>query len=151
MFDLSLVQPLDVLDWFKKFGYLKDLFVKFGDVSHAELAINIFDAIIAIAVLFFQAIVRVVDFFLANQMARSDIATIHQENANEQDSQRIMCYVREALRLRPLVSLSSCLSTILINTSCSLLVSRTAVVPVPAYDVKLEDWVFVDIVKANVC
>jgi len=148
-----LIQPLDVLDWFKKKSrYLKDLFVKLGDVSHAELAISIFDAIIAIAVLFFQAIVRVVDFFLANQMARSDIATIHQESANKQDSQRIMCYVREALRLRPLVSLSSsCLSTILINASCSLPVYRTAVVPVPAYDVKLEDWVFVDIVKANVC
>jgi len=100
-----LIQPLDVLDWFKKKSrYLKDLFVKLGDVSHAELAISIFDAIIAIAVLFFQAIVRVVDFFLANQMARSDIATIHQESANKQDSQRIMCYVREALRLRPLVS-----------------------------------------------
>jgi len=100
-----LIQPLDVLDWFKKKSrYLKDLFVKLGDVSHAELAISIFDAIIAIAVLFFQAIVRVVDFFLANQMARSDIATIHQESANKQDSQRVMCYVREALRLRPLVS-----------------------------------------------
>jgi len=29
-------------------------------------------------------------------------------------------------------------------------VYRTAVVPVPAYNIKLEDWVFVDIAKANV-
>jgi len=124
---LILVQP--VLDWFKNKPecdkYLKDLRVKFGNVSHAELAINIFNAIVPTAVLFSKAIVQVVDFFLddANQMARTAIAMIHREN--EQDaSQRIMCYVREALRLRPLVSLSfSCLSTNLTNVSCSLPVS----------------------------
>ena len=91
-------------------------------MSHAELAINIFNAIVPTAMLFSKAVVQVLDFFLddANQMARSTIAMIHQ--GNEQDaSQRIMCYVREALRLRPLVSLSSaCLSTILTNASCSL-------------------------------
>ena len=78
MFDLSLVQPLDVLDWFKKKSestrYLKNLCVKFDNVSHAELAINIFNAIIAI--------VWIVDFFLddANQMARSDILTDQNRN-----------------------------------------------------------------------
>jgi len=30
-------------------------------------------------------------------------------------------------------------------------VYRTAVVPVPAHNIKLKDWVFVDIAKANVC
>ena len=126
-----MVQPLDVLDWFKKKSgsakYLKDLCVTYGNVSHAELAINIFNAIIPTAVLFSKAIVQVVDFFLddANQMARSEIATIHQGSTNEQDSsQMIMRYVREALRLRPLVSLSPfCLPTILTNASCSFPVS----------------------------
>ena len=30
-------------------------------------------------------------------------------------------------------------------------VYRTAVAPVPAFNIRLEDWVFVDIAKANVC
>jgi len=105
---------MDVLDWFKKKSeppkYLKDLCGTFGNVPHAELAINIFNAIIPTSVLFSKAVVQVVDFFLddANQMARSEIAMIHQGSTSEQDSSRmIMRYVREALRLRPLVSLSS--------------------------------------------
>jgi len=122
---------MGVLDLFKKkFGspkYLKDLCVTFGNASHAQLAINIFNAIIPTAVLFSKAVVQVKDFFLddANQMARSEIVMIHQGSTSEQDSSWMpMGYVREALRLCPLVSLSSFgLSTIPTNASCSLPVS----------------------------
>lgn len=100
-------------------------------MSHIDLAVNIFNATIPTAALFSKAVAKVVDYFLddANQVARSEIAKIYQDN--EKDASKvIMGYVREALRLRPLVSLSfSCLATNLVNVLYSSPVSIALQLP----------------------
>ena len=100
-------------------------------MSHIDLAVNIFNATIPTAALFSKAVAKVVDYFLddANQVARSEIAKIYQDN--EKDASKvIMGYVREALRLHPLVSLSfSCLATNLVNVLYSSLVSIALQLP----------------------
>lgn len=75
------------------------------EVSHTKLAINIFYATVPTAALFSKAIAQVVDYFLEeeNAQAREEIVDIFL--AKEKDgSARIMEYVREALRLNPIVS-----------------------------------------------
>lgn len=68
------------------------------------LATNVFNATIPTAALFSKAVAQTVDYFLAdeNKQARGDIVDIFLSKQNDA-SAIIMGYVREALRLNPIV------------------------------------------------
>jgi hypothetical protein len=85
---------------------LKKLRSSVGSISNTQLAVAVFNATVPTAALFSKAIAQVVDYFLneANQQARADLVKIYQ--ANQKDtSAKVMGYVREALRLNPIVNL----------------------------------------------
>lgn len=114
--------------------FLRKLRGSIGNTPNANLAINVFNATIPTAALFSKAVALVVDYFLeeANQQAREEIVMIHQ--ANEKDaSAKIMGYVRETLRLRPIFAG----------------VYRTALKQVASEGLNIQDWVFADIATAN--
>lgn len=85
--------------------FLKSLNSENSDLENATLAADIFDATVPTAALFSKAIVHVVDHFLddENKQARKEIVDLF--SSKKQDSSaKIMGYVREALRLNPIVS-----------------------------------------------
>jgi hypothetical protein len=73
--------------------------------ANTTLATDIFDATVPTAALFSKAIVHAVDYFLddGNKQARGEIVDLF-SSEKQGSSAKIMDYVREALRLNPIVS-----------------------------------------------
>lgn len=76
-----------------------------SDTTNTALATAVFDATVPTAALFSKAIVHAVDYFLddANEQARGEIVGLFWSRVQD-SSAEIMGYVREALRLNPIVS-----------------------------------------------
>lgn len=85
--------------------FLRSLKDESGDAAHTAVANDIFDAAVPTAALFSKAIVHAVDYFLddANKQARGEIVNLFSSQRPDSSAQ-IMGYVREALRLNPIVS-----------------------------------------------
>lgn len=88
-----------------------------GDIT--DLAIGVFNATVPTAALFSKAIAQVVDYFLEknNTQAKEEIVKIFL-TGGEGAPAKIMGYIREALRLNPIVSPSSLNGEIMLICRC---------------------------------